>query len=79
MEVLIGVAIGAIIIIAAVTVIASVLRGSSDVHRVQVGAALGKELSEQVRAWAESDWHNISALSTSSAARVKPGNESQMS
>ena len=66
MEVLIGVAIGSLIIIAAVTVIASVLKGSADVQRVQAGAALGKELAEQVRVWAENDWHNVSNLATSS-------------
>ena len=69
MEVLVGVAIGSLIIIAAVTVIASVLKGSADVNRVQAGAALGKELAEQVRVLSESDWHILSALSTSSANR----------
>lgn len=66
MEVLIGIAIGSIVIIASVAVIAIVLKGSADANRVQTGAALGKELAEQVRVWAEADWHNLSNLTAGS-------------
>ena len=67
MEVLIGVTIGSLIVIAAITVITSVLRGSAEVNRTQAGAALGKQLADQVHVWAEADWHSIANLATSSA------------
>ncbi len=66
-EVLIAAAIGAILITAAAGVIVPALRINTQTNRAQAGAALGKELLENVRVWAESDWHNVSNLATSSA------------
>jgi type II secretory pathway pseudopilin PulG len=66
-EILIGVAIGSIMIIAAASVIAPVLNINTDASRAQAGAALGKELLDNVSVWAEGDWHRIAGLATSSA------------
>ncbi len=66
-EVLVGIAVGVIMIIGAITVAVSALKSSADAGRVQASTALAKELLENVRSWAEGDWHNVLSLSTSSA------------
>jgi len=66
-EVLVAVAIGAILVIAAVTIITPALRVNTQATRVQVASSLAKGLSGNIRVWAESDWHNISNLATTSA------------
>ncbi len=66
-EILIALAVGTVLIIAAVSVIAPALRTNTQADRVQVSSALGKELLENIRVFSESDWHNISNLATSSA------------
>lgn len=66
-EVLVAVAIGALLIIAAASIIAPALRINTQTYRVQTGVGLAKELLENVRVWSEGDWHNISTLATGSA------------
>lgn len=66
-EVLVATAVGAIMIIAAITVIAPAMRSNTEVIRVQIGAALGRELLDNVRVFSEADWHNLSRLATTSA------------
>lgn len=66
-EILVAIAIGAILIIGAAVVIAPSLRMETQTRQIQAGAALGKELLENVRAFSESGWNNIAFLSTSSA------------
>ncbi|MEK7507860.1 MAG: prepilin-type N-terminal cleavage/methylation domain-containing protein [Patescibacteria group bacterium] len=66
-EVLVAVAIGAVLIIAAAGVIALALRSNAQATKLQTGAALAKELLENVRVWAEGDWHNILNVATTSA------------
>lgn len=66
-EVLIAVAVGAILITAAAGAIVPALRINTQTNRAQTGTALAKELLENVRVWAEGDWHNVSNLATSSA------------
>ncbi len=66
-EILIAVAVGALLVIAAAGVIAPALRSNTQANRVQVVVALGKELSDNIRAWAEGDWHNVLNLATTSA------------
>ena len=66
-EILVATAVGAIMILAAITVIAPALRSNTDVARTQAAAALAKELLDNVRVWAEADWHNLGFLATSSA------------
>ena len=66
-EVLIAVTIGALMIGAVATLIVTVLRIGSQAQKSQAGAALGKELLENVRVWTERSWYNVASLSTSSA------------
>ena len=66
-EVLVAIAIGAILVVAAVTIIAPALRVNTQASRVQIAASLAKELSDSVRVWAEGDWHSILDLATTSA------------
>ncbi|OGZ53572.1 MAG: hypothetical protein A3B25_00520 [Candidatus Ryanbacteria bacterium RIFCSPLOWO2_01_FULL_48_26] len=66
-EVLIAAAVGAVLITAAAGVIVPALRINTQTNRAQVGAALARELLENVRVWEEGDWHNISNMATSSA------------
>lgn len=62
-EVLVAVVIGAVLIIAAITVISPILKSSSDTARVQTASALGRELLDNVKVFAEADWHNLTNLS----------------
>ncbi|HUZ92624.1 MAG TPA: hypothetical protein VNG29_01350, partial [Candidatus Paceibacterota bacterium] len=66
-EILVAIAVGAVLIIGAVSVIAPALQESAQAQKVQAGAALGSELASNIRAWSKSDWHNVSNLATSSA------------
>lgn len=65
-EILVAVAISALLITAAATAIAPSLKVNTQAYKVQIGTALAKELLENVRVWAEGDWHNIFNLATSS-------------
>lgn len=65
-EVLVAVAVGTILVVAAVTIIAPMLRGSTTLSNTQVAVAFGKELLENARVWSETDWHNIASVATSS-------------
>ncbi|MDO8536824.1 MAG: hypothetical protein Q7R94_01095 [bacterium] len=67
LEILIAVGVGAILMIAAVTIIAPALKINTQAARAQAAGALGKALLENVRAWSEGDWHNIQNLATTSA------------
>ncbi len=67
MEVLIGIAVGSLLIISAASLIAPALKSNISVTEIQTSAALGKELLDNVRSFTEGNWHNISVLATSSA------------
>jgi type II secretory pathway pseudopilin PulG len=66
-EILVAVAIGALMITAAAGIIAPVLRVNTQTSKAQAATALAKELQENVRVWSESDWHRIYSLATTSA------------
>lgn len=66
-EVLVAVSLGAIFVIGAFAVLSPALKTSGDALRVQAGAALAKQLLENATVLAESNWHAIDALATSSA------------
>lgn len=53
-------------VIAAAGVIAPALRINTQTTRAETGVALAKELLDNVRVWAEGDWHRVAALATSS-------------
>ncbi len=61
-ELLIAVAVGTIMILGAVAVITPSLRGNTEVNQAQVGSALGRELLDNVRVLAESNWNAIYGL-----------------
>ncbi|MBI4094184.1 MAG: prepilin-type N-terminal cleavage/methylation domain-containing protein, partial [Candidatus Liptonbacteria bacterium] len=64
-EVLVAVVVGVIVILAAIAVIIPALRTNKELRRIQVANALGKELLENVRVFAEQDWfNNIGQLET---------------
>lgn len=58
-EILIALVVGSIFIIGAATIIIPSLRLNTQANRIQVGAALGKELLENVRVSSEADWYEI--------------------
>lgn len=66
-EILIAVAVGALLVVGAASILAPVLRVNTQAGQLQAAAALGKQLVDNVRVWAEADWHNIANLATSSA------------
>ena len=66
-EVLVAVFLGALFIVAAVSLIGPALRVNTNAQNAQIVGALSKELSDNVRAWAGGNWNALLALSTSSA------------
>ncbi|MDO8515752.1 MAG: prepilin-type N-terminal cleavage/methylation domain-containing protein [bacterium] len=66
-ELIIAIAIGAIMIIGAITLISPSLKSNSDTVKRQTAGTLAKELLENARVLAEANWHNIDSLATTSA------------
>jgi Tfp pilus assembly protein PilV len=66
-EVLIAVTIGVLLLVAATGAIAPALKVGTQTSKAQAGITLAKELLDNVRVWAEGDWHNVANLATSSA------------
>ena len=66
-EILVAIGVGTIMLLGAITALAPVIKSTTDVNRSQVGAALGKELLDNVKVFAEANWHNIDSLATTSA------------
>ncbi|OGY97652.1 MAG: hypothetical protein A3A43_01745 [Candidatus Liptonbacteria bacterium RIFCSPLOWO2_01_FULL_56_20] len=86
-EILIAVAVGMILVVGGISVIVPALRSNTDAGRTQVAVGLGRALLDNVRAWSEADWHNITSISsgpgshyylnaTSSPFTVAAGDES---
>lgn len=63
-EVLLAVALGAIFLVAGVSVIAPSLQSNAQAARVQTAASLGKELLDNVRVWADGNWNNVLSVAT---------------
>jgi hypothetical protein len=68
-EVLVAVVIGTVMVMAAVSVIGPALQIGTGTSRATVAAALGKELAENVRVFAEADWHNLYFLAKTSSTK----------
>ena len=66
-EILIGMAIGISLIMGGIGLIIPSMRINTQVTNVQRGAALAKELLDNVRVWSEGSWNNVLALSTGTA------------
>ncbi|TSC60128.1 MAG: putative transmembrane protein [Parcubacteria group bacterium LiPW_15] len=66
-EILVAVGVGTIMLLGAITALAPVIKSSTDVNRSQIGAALGKELIDNLKVFTEANWHNLDSLATTSA------------
>ncbi len=66
-EILVAASVGAVLIMAAASLIAPALRINTETIQEQTAAALAKGLLDNVSVWADGNWHNIANLSTSSA------------
>ena len=69
-EVLIAVAIGAILIVASVALIVPALQSNTQAAKIQAASSLGKELMDNVRVWSEGNWNNVLALATGTANTI---------
>lgn len=63
-EVLVAVAIGAILITAGVMLIIPAIRANSNAAKVQVAASYAKGLLDNVQVWSQGNWNNVLALAT---------------
>lgn len=66
-EILVAVPIGTLLILAAAALITPALKANLQASNAQAGAALAKELLDNINVWSEGNWHNIAGLATSSA------------
>jgi hypothetical protein len=66
-ELIIGIAIGAIFIVGSATVIAPSLQINKQTTIVQTKTELASELMNNVKAWAGGNWNNVLALATGTA------------
>ncbi len=64
-EILVAIGVGVIMLVGAVTALVPAIKSLSDISRTQGSASASKELLDNVRIFAESNWHNIDTLSTS--------------
>jgi prepilin-type N-terminal cleavage/methylation domain-containing protein len=67
MEVLVAVAIGAVLIVAAMGAIVPALLTNQQSAPMETGVSLGAQLMNNVRVWSEGDWHGILSLATGTA------------
>ena len=65
-EILVAIAIGIVMIGVAIAIIAPVLKSNTRTNEAKIGGMLGRELLENVKVFAERDWHNIDTLATTS-------------
>lgn len=68
-EILVATTVTAILVVAAIALISPIIRNDKYVGKLGGATALSRELLENVRSFAASDWHNISDLATSSMNR----------
>ena len=64
-EILVAIGVGVIMLVGAVTALTPAIKSLSDISRTQGSASASKELLDNARIFAESNWHNIDTLSTS--------------
>ncbi len=68
-EILIGLAVGAILIGGATAAIVAILRSNLESKNFQTASSLSQELVDNAKTLAESDWHNIYNLSKGSSTQ----------
>jgi hypothetical protein len=66
-ELLLSLAVAAIFMVAAVSIIVPALRENGQAGNIQQGATIGQDLLGNVRVWSESGWSNITSLATGTA------------
>jgi hypothetical protein len=66
-EILVALAVGIIFVLGAMIVAQSSLKIGKDTEKIQISAFLARELLDKIKVFADSDWHNISNLATTSA------------
>jgi len=66
-EILVALAVGIIFVLGVMIVMQSSLKMGKDSEKIQTSASLARELMDNVKVFAESDWHNIYNLATTSA------------
>lgn len=67
MELLVGIAVGAVFVVGMATIVAPSLGANKQAAKVQEQAELGEDLMESVRAWANGNWNSVLALATGTA------------
>jgi hypothetical protein len=65
-EILVAVSIGIVIFLATAPFIAPLLKTSTQVTTVTIATSLASQLGNNIRVWADANWHNVLALATSS-------------
>lgn len=63
-ELMVGIALGALFIVGAATAIAPALQTNKQVVQVQTKTELANELLDNTRAWAAGNWNNVLSLAT---------------
>ncbi len=66
-DILVGIAIGVILIFAAVASLAPALKTQSQAANTQTASWLATGLLDNVKAWSDGDWHNILSVATGTA------------
>ena len=64
-EILVAIGVGVIMLVGAITALAPAIKSLTDVSKTQGSTAISKELLDNLRIFAETNWHNIDTLSTS--------------
>ena len=68
MELLIGMAVGAVLIVGSATIITSAIQTNGAVTNIQIQAQLGQELLNNTKAWAQGNWNALLALATGTSS-----------
>lgn len=71
-EILIGIAIGAILIGGAAATITLTLRSNTQNKNIQTASALAQSMLDKVTVFADADWHNIDGTINCGAAGISP-------
>lgn len=64
-EILVAIGVGVIMLVGAVTALTPAIKSLADVSKTQGAASVSKELLDNLRIFADANWHNIDTLSTS--------------
>lgn len=68
-EILVAIAVGTLMIVAALTVISPSLRSSGDASKMQAAVSIGEDLLEAAKVFADSNWHNVYDLQKTTSSK----------